>query len=507
MRIIYSYKDLMQEQKLLDDDVIVGRTETGGKVDVDLKFDAGVSHKHARISVTEGRCWIEDLGSKNGTTVNGENIRGKGSWPLHEGDVIQVSDTKLRLEMTEGLAQELDRSTITVMLDARKPIFSLAESAHGEAERRLAILYELPLQFGGEVQLESLLKMIIGRLVDLVPGSKRAAVALRDPGTGRLLLKAQVPPGNPFVSMTLAQRALDQKMGFIWQREVDPAVTRIEVMADSAMYAPLLWKGTALGVIVLDNYRQVHVYQNDDLKLLMAVAQYAAMAVANQVLQEELRRESVTKANLLRQFSPKIADRILSQRGRLKLGGERCEATILFADIRGFSQLSRKMEPEAVVELLNYYFAGLIPVIYSFDGSVDKYVGDAILTVFGSPEPDAIHFEKALRAAVAMQEKMRELNSAREAAGEVACNIGIGVHCGEVVHGFVGMQDRMGFTVIGDVVNRAARYCAGAKAGEVLISPDLYELVWRIIRHSEPVAIDAKLEEQFSAYRIMDLWE
>jgi adenylate cyclase len=103
-----------------------------------------------------------------------------------------------------------------------------------------------------------------------------------------------------------------------------------------------------------------------------------------------------------------------------------------------------------------------------------------------------------------MQEKMGELNSTREAGGKVTCSIGIGVHCGEVVHGFVGMPDSMGFAVVGDPVNQTARYCAGAKAGEVLISPTLYERVWRIIPHAEPVTIDAKFGESLSAYRAVN---
>jgi adenylate cyclase len=507
MRVVYCYRNILEEDKILADDIIVGRHEAGVDVDLDLRFDRGISHRHARIWIGGGQYWIEDLGSRNGTMVNGESIHGKGCRSLQEGDVIQIGDTTLRLDLKDEPPKNDDRSTITVTLDARKPIYSTEESAYGQAERRLAILYELPLQFGGEVQLDSLLKMIVSKLVDLIPESMRAALALKDAATGRLLLKAHVPPGEPHMSMTLAQRALDQRVGFIWQRETDQKVTQVDDMADCAMYAPLLWKGKALGVIVLDNYQKAYVFEDDDLKLLMAIAQHAAMAVANQVLQEELRRESVTKSNLLRQFSPKIAERILSHRGRLQLGGERCEATVLFADIRGFSKLSRNMEPEAVVELLNYYFAGLLPIIFAYDGSVDKYAGDAILSVFGSPEPDPAQFEKAVRAAMGMQEKMRELNFARETAGDVPCYIGIGVHCGEVVQGFVGMPDRMAFAVIGDTVNRAARYCDGAKAGEVLISPELYERVWRIIHHAEQVTVDAKYQEQFPAYRIKDLWQ
>jgi adenylate cyclase len=507
MKIVYCYKNVLEQEKIFADEIIVGRNEGGVEVDLDLQFDRRVSHRHARVWVSEGRCWIEDLGSRNGTTVNGQSINGKGRWALNENDVIKIADTTLRTKISAELPKSEPNSNITLTLDARAPIYSIEQASHELAERRLAILYELPLQFGGEEQLDALLTMIVRKLVELVPGSTRVALTLEDPETKRLLLKAHVPPGEPAVSMTLAQRALEHRVGFVWQRDLDPNVTRLESMAQSAMYAPLLWKGNALGVITVDNYQKVHVFGDDDLKLLMAVAQQAAMAVANQMLQEELRREAVTRSNLLQQFSPKIAHQILSQRGRLQLGGERCEATILFADIRGFSKLAKRMEPEAVVELLNYYFAGLLPVIFSYDGTIDKYAGDAVLSIFGSPEPDVEQYEKAIRAAVAMQAKMRELTSKRDTSGEVGCNIGIGVHCGEVVHGFIGMPDRMSFAVIGDPVNRAARYCDAAKASEVLISPELYERVWRIIKHAEPLTIDGKFQEQFSAYRITELWE
>jgi adenylate cyclase len=504
MRIIYSYKDIFEDEILLGDEVIVGRTEMGVAVDVDLRFDRGVSHRHARIWLKEGQCYVEDLGSRNGTLINGENILARGSRHLREEDVISVGDTRLHVKMVaEPLRKNPKPSSITLMLDAKKPVYSvLEEAAQGDAERRLAILYELPLQFGGQMRPDSLLQMIVSRLIECIPASARAALVLTDPLTNTLLLKAHVPPGEPCVSMTLAHRALEQRVGFIWQREVDPDVTQTDSMADCAMYAPLLWNGQALGVAVLDNYQKPYRFGDNDLRLLMAVAQHAAMAVANQLLQEELRRESAIKSNLLRQFSPKIAERLLKHRGRLPLGGQRSEVTILFADIRGFSKLSRDLEPEDIVELLNCYFSALTSVVFFYDGSVVQYVGDTILSVFGSPEPDSNHYEQAVHAALKMQERMYELNSTREAVGKITCNIGIGVHCGEIVHGFVGMPDSMGFSVIGDAVNRTARYCAGAKEGEVLVSSTLYERVWRIIPYAEAVTIDAKFNESLSAYRV-----
>jgi adenylate cyclase len=507
MRVVYSYKDVLEEEKIFGDDIIVGRPEGGVAVDLDLKFDPWVSHRHARIWLKDGQYWIEDLGSRNGTLVNGEKIQSRSSRRLVERDVIEIGDTTLRVTAPGDLPRVHERSRITLTLDGNKSIYSIEDTAEVDNKRHLAILYELPLQLGGEIKLDPLLQMIVAKLLEVIRDSARAALVLRDPSTNTLLLKAHLPWGKPYVSMTLAQRALDERVGFIWEREKDPTATQADDTADCAMYAPLLWKGKALGAAVVDNYEKTRVFKSEDLKLLMAVAQHAAMAVANQTLQEELCRESAIRSNLLRQFSPKIAERLLSHRGQLRLGGERCSATILFADIRGFSQLSQTMDPESVVELLNYYFSGLIPVLFSLDGSVEKYVGDAVVAVFGSPEADPQHFEKGLRAAVGMQEKMGALNAVRQARGDVTCGIGIGVHCGEVVQGFIGMPEQMNFACIGDPMNRTARYCEAAKAGEVLISPELYEHVWRIVHQAEPVTVDSKGGQQLSAYRVTKLWD
>jgi hypothetical protein len=161
-----------------------------------------------------------------------------------------------------------EASDITLTLDAVKPVYKSEGSNYPDADHRLAILYELPLKFGSEIQLDVLLGIIVQSLVEVVSGSARAALLLIDPATNTLLLKAHLPPGKPCVSMTLARRALNEQVAFVWQRQDknELSATRALNDVDCAMYAPLLWRGNALGVICVDNYGRARIFDNDDLK-------------------------------------------------------------------------------------------------------------------------------------------------------------------------------------------------------------------------------------------------
>jgi adenylate cyclase len=472
-------------------EIVIGRPFPGRHVDLDLTPDEQVSRPHARIVYEHGAYWIEDLDSKHGTWVDGQRITARTR--LAPGATVRVGQTLIEVQTEAGArirAVELEREAegaISAVIDAVGPMFAAPsegapEAMLGQARRQLQAFYQVSQALGSAATVERLLQLLIEQLQRAIPQAQRGAVLLCGE-RGEWLLKVHWPPGAHAVSTTLAARACAERQAFIWTaagRETDDlsaSVTRLHVQA--AIYAPLLWAGEALGVACVDNYATREAFGPADLELISAIANQAAMFVKTQALQQEHRREASLRSNLLRQFSPKIAERLLQERGRLRLGGWQADpVTILVSDVRGFTALSAELEPGDVVQMLNDMFGACIPIIFSYDGTVDKYVGDAILAVFGSPEPDDEQWAKAVSAGLAMQQAIGELGDTWRRRGLPVGEVGIGIHSGGVVHGFIGSPERMEYTVIGDTVNRAARYCDGAGRGEVVISNAVLEHVF-----------------------------
>jgi len=400
----------------------------------------------------------------------------------------------------------------TVMIAGRMdatiaPFLPSAQSSPVEA--RAAFLYELPLLFGKGGTAAELLQVVVSRMADVIPSVTHAALLVRDRITGELNLEAHTPPGSPAASLQLAEQVLASKEALLWVRgETQPTASLDLHNIHSGIYAPMLWQGQSLGVVSLSSTDTQHPLTLQDLRLVVAAAHHAAMTLSNRQFQADLQRKTELLEHLLANFSPRIRTLLLERasHGRLRLGGQKSVVTILNSDIRGFTKQTASLATDEVLDLLNDYFAVLVNAIFQFDGTVDKFIGDGILAVFGSPEPDPAHSEKAAHAALAMQKAMRDCNEARRARGLITCEIGIGIHSGEVLHGFVGSNDRMEFTVIGDAVNRAARYCSGAKAGEILLSPEIYQHLWRVVE-VEAGKIDTKHEGEFQTYRLKGLKE
>jgi adenylate cyclase len=521
MHISYQYKDRELVKELQGTQVIIGRQHEGRSIDLDLSPDPAVSRVHARLRIAADVYWIEDLGSASGTKVNGIEIRGRGGQKLIFGDVIKIGNTVLRvLPPTEDALQEFNPAEAKVQPPAEHPPQSDGDAnesfapdpALADAERRLSILYQLPVRFGAEMDLKSLLQLIIESVVAAMPRAKRGALLMEEPVTKQLALKAHTPVDQAAASTTMAQHALAQLKAIIWppstfmqqnsleQNEL-PAASITEYQIKSAMYAPMMWKGGALGVLCVDGGDDPAAFREDDLTFLQAISDHAAMAVASLRLRVELQAQANLQKNLLKLISPQIAERLMRQRGRLRLGGEFRDATILISDIRGFTNLSATMSPDDVTEMLEDYYEQLVPLVFKYQGMIDKFVGDAILAIFGSPDDDPQQHLHAVQTALAMQEAMQEVNTRRAAQDKRTGELGIGIHYGEVIHGLIGSAQRMEFTAIGDTVNRASRYCDGAQGGECLISPAVYESVWKWVE-AEPAEVMTKHEGALPAFRV-----
>jgi adenylate cyclase len=187
---------------------------------------------------------------------------------------------------------------------------------------------------------------------------------------------------------------------------------------------------------------------------------------------EKMKREEVARVNFSRYLSPQIVEKIVHHDVEVNLGGDRKVVTILFSDIRNFTTITESRPPDQLVHILNEYFTEMAQVVFEHQGSLDKYIGDAIVAVFGSLIPLENPAKNAVSAAVAMMKRLPELNRRWEARYGFYMNIGIGVSTGEVFLGNIGSPERMEFTVIGDAVNVASRFSGLAKAGQVLVTKE-----------------------------------
>ena len=179
---------------------------------------------------------------------------------------------------------------------------------------------------------------------------------------------------------------------------------------------------------------------------------------------------------------------------------------MLFCDVRGFTPMSERLSPEEVVLLLNDFYTLMIETTFKHDGTLDKFLGDAVMAIFGAPFAHPDHSLRAVRTALAMQEGIVELNERRQKEGKEPIAVGIGVSAGEAVAGTVGTADRMEYTVIGDSVNLAARLESSAKPGQILISQPTYAAVRDSVevRPLGPIRVKGK-EEEVDVYQVLGL--
>jgi adenylate cyclase len=279
------------------------------------------------------------------------------------------------------------------------------------------------------------------------------------------------------LSRTITQKVMREKVAVLSQdarsdEQFQGSESIVSQGVRSTICAPLITESHVHGVVYADRLDPFASFTTDDLELITAVAAQTAVTVEMIKAHKRLAKEEVARANYSRFMPEYVVKQLLEKPDSFKLGGTNQKITVLFADIRGFTTLaeSEKENPEKIVSLLNRYFSLMTEIIFAHGGTLDKYIGDGLMALFGAPNATADDAKNALKAAVEMQKNLVNLNSELLAEGFQQIGIGIGLHTGEATIGYFGSEKRSEYTAIGDTVNLASRLESNAKAEQILIS-------------------------------------
>lgn len=249
----------------------------------------------------------------------------------------------------------------------------------------------------------------------------------------------------------------------------------------SLICAPLTTQNGTIGVLNISHSERVN-YTAQDLKLFTALASQAAAAIENALLHENKLKEERIKNNLERYLSPQVVQATIEAKGEISLNPTKRNITLLFSDIRDFTTKCEELPAEKIVMYLNEYFTQMVEVIFSQQGTVNKFVGDMIVAMFGAPSEVADRERKAIETAIDMQRRIDRMSIPWIRENFLT---GIGISSGEVVVGNIGSPQHMDYTAIGDEVNIASRLQSMAEGGQILVSDSVYSATKDIFEFRE----------------------
>jgi adenylate cyclase len=357
----------------------------------------------------------------------------------------------------------------------------------GEAARVIALLSEIGKTLVAVHALPDMLEKVVD-LVFKAVAAERAVLMLRESAADALTARVvrfadNRPPEQATLSRTVVNMVMRDRVAMLAQDAVndarlDAASSIHQLNIRSFMCAPLWNRNDVIGVLYVDNPRS-RKFSEDDLTVFTSLSNYAAVAIEHARLADRVLEETRRRERLQRYHSPGVVNRILNaddSSGTFET--QERDVSIMFTDIVGFTTMSEHMEPSAVAATLNEFFRAMTDVIFDYGGTLDKFIGDAILAVFGAPFDQPDHAESAVQAAVKMRQSLKALNAHRETVqpGVKPLNMRIAIHSGRALAGDIGSPKRREFTVLGDTVNTTSRLESSvAKPGQIVISRDTYD--------------------------------
>lgn len=438
-----------------------------------------ISRFHAQIALdSDGRAILTDLKSANGTFVNEQIVDGPVA--LAQDDVVRIGSFRLVYRdrnavspkqesqpepayQIEAAAVELDqlqgRPHLLTPSDGRTLVIS-------PQLRALESLYEVGVRLARTVTAADVVETAVDLLFK-IQGAHRAALMSWD-GEQQAFRSAEVfarggkkiasaDPLGLVLSETVFRKLRDENRPL----HIRDASTRSQRSGIQAAFcSPLTFQGRFLGVLYADNIAAPDAFSPDDFRMFTTIAAQTGLALSSALTRGELLKREVEQAAMRLYLSPQVADLITAAGGGVELGGVLQPVTVLFADIRNFTQLSEHLDAHEVVLLLNDFFTAMTEVILESGGTLDKYIGDCVMALFGAPIPAAGDVQRAVQASIDMQRAAK-------------IQIGVGLHTGQAVVGNIGSEQRLQYTAIGDTVNVAARLVSLALPGQIIVSEDI----------------------------------
>ncbi|MBI2192729.1 MAG: GAF domain-containing protein [Planctomycetes bacterium] len=310
-------------------------------------------------------------------------------------------------------------------------------------------------------------------------------------------LKLQCTTRGDLARLSPYQETLNRIAGEAVQRGTLIRYNALGDVLQSVLCTPLLLHNEIIGVLGLANRYRPGGFHVDDGRLLGAIASQIDTAIF-----ESLERRRLRKV-LGRCLEPRVLDRVLATPDVEMLKGERAVLTVLYSDVRGSTRLAEISDPELLVGFMNDYLGRMTSVILSHEGTLDKFVGDEVMALFGAPIPHPDHALCAVRVGMAMQVAHREVMMDWEQRGLDPAPIGIGIATGEMIVGEMGCAQRTDYTVIGRAANLGARICSAAGPGQVLISQGTFDLVRQRVEAQPVHGLQLKgLGQEITAYLV-----
>lgn len=468
--------------------------------------DERASRAHARIeALPDGGYQLVDLGSRNGTLLN--DVLVTGAIRLKDGDALTIGGHRLVFRLPAKNDVRYDDKPITGTVRLQKADELLALGRPGEARgkpsgsfhvmappdpqavtvgaeqlhllekrsRMLSLFYDFNKQVARKFDIAAIYAEVARQVFEI---SNAGRVLIGKLGADnlpvvewfkcrddRMLRTYAAMP----ISRTVIRKVMQERVS-LWSRDMTDVTGTAILGVQSLMCVPMMGQEeTPLGVIYADSL-DLNGFTEDDVDYFGVLALTVALTLENIMAHERLLHEAEARAAYRRFLPPHVVDQIIRDPDSLQLGGVNQIVTTVFADIRGFTTLSERKSPQDIVAVLNNYFERAAAVIFRYGGSLDKFIGDGIMALFGAPQPSDRDPINAVQAAIGLQEVVREVNAdLRKQNLDLQLSIGVGVNTGEVTAGYIGSKLRTDYTVIGDAVNLAARLESNAKPGQILV--------------------------------------